>query len=362
MARDYYEVLGVSKNASSEEIKRAYRKLAVKYHPDKEGGDEVKFKEISQAYETLKSPDKRQQYDQFGHNAYQSAQSTGGGGYGPFQGGFGGGQQFDIDLDDLGDIFGSFFGGGGRRSRSARTQKGRDVETSVAIDFKESIFGVEKTINLDLEDICPTCEGKMAEPGSSMKTCDNCNGSGQVVQVQNTILGSIQHRSICSKCHGLGEIPEKACSNCGGKGTKRAKQDIKIKVPAGINDGATLRVSGRGEAIAKGPKGDLYVHVNVRPSREFSRRGHDILSNATINIVEAALGTEIDVNTVDGKTKMKIPSGTQSGQVFKLSGRGVPRGGSISSRGDHLVNVTVAVPKRLSRKQKNLLEDLGETL
>ncbi len=360
MARDYYDILGVGKTASADEIRKAYRKLAVKYHPDKEGGDEEKFKEISQAYETLKDTTKRQQYDQFGHNAYQSAQSTGGGaGYGPFQGGFGGSQQFDIDLDDIGDIFGSFFGGGGRRSQRARPRRGRDVETRISLDFKESVFGVEKTISLDLEDTCSRCDGKMAEPGSDVKSCNNCGGSGQVVQIQNTILGSIQHASTCSNCHGIGKVPEKACSECGGKGVLRSKQNIKIKVPVGINDGATLRVAGKGEAIAGGDKGDLYVHVNVQPSKEFSRRGHDILSKATINMVDAALGTQIDVNTVDGKTKMKIPTGTQSGQVFKLSDKGIPRG---NSRGDHLVEVKVEVPKRLNRKQKKLLEELGETL
>ncbi len=362
MAKDYYEILGVDKNASDEEIRKAYRKKAVQYHPDKQGGDEEKFKEASEAYETLKDSQKRQQYDQFGHSAYQSAQKTGGAGRGPFQGY--GGQQFDVDFGDidLGDIFGSFFGGGGRSSRArSRTPRGRDVEARVSLSFKEAVFGTEKTIELNLEDTCEHCDGKMAEPGSDLKTCSTCGGQGQVVQTQNTILGAIQHASVCPDCHGKGKKPEKACSECGGKGTKRSKQNIKVKIPGGVDDGMTLRLRGRGEAVGGGEKGDLFVRVSVKKDKKFERHGRNILSSRSINMVDAALGTEVSVDTVDGKKKIKIPSGTQSGKVFRVSGSGVPYGDG-KSRGDHLVKVDVEIPKRLSRKQKKILEELRKEL
>lgn len=366
MAKDYYEALGVSRDATQDEIKKAYRKLAVQYHPDKEGGDEQKFKEISEAYEVLGDPEKRQSYDRFGHEAYQSAQSAGGAGADPFQGfgGFGGGQQFEFDLGDLdlGDIFGSFFGGGGgQRTRRQQPQRGRDVEARVTIDFEEAVFGTEKTVSLDLEDTCSRCEGSMAEPGSDTKTCDTCGGQGQVVQAQRTMLGTIQHATVCPDCHGRGSVPEKPCSECGGTGTKRSKHKINVKIPAGINDGSAIRLRGRGEAPSGGgpnaAKGDLYVHVSINPSKQFERHGKDIVSEVTIDMVDAALGTEINVPTVDGKKKLKIPAGTQHGQTFRISGSGVPHGRG-DTRGDHLVTVNISIPKKVSGKQKELLQEL----
>lgn len=367
MAHDYYEALGVGRDASPEDIKKAYRKLAVKYHPDKEGGDEQKFKEISEAYEVLSDPEKRQSYDRFGHEAYQSAQGASGGGRDPFQGfgGFGGGQQFEFDLGDLdlGDIFGSFFGGGAgaQRSRRQQTQRGRDVESRITIDFEEAVFGTEKTITLDLEDFCPRCEGSMAEPGASTNTCETCGGQGQVVQSQRTMLGTIQQAATCPTCHGSGSIPEKSCTECGGRGTKRSKHQINVKIPAGISDGSTIRLRERGEAppggSTRGQKGDLYVHVSVRSSKQFTRRGSDITSNITIDMLDAALGTEVDVETVDGKKTIKIPAGTQHGQTFRISGSGVPHGRG-DTRGDHVVTVNVSVPKKLSNKQKETLEEV----
>lgn len=359
--RDYYEILGVEKGATAEEIKRAYRKQAVKYHPDKEGGDEEKFKEAAEAYEVLKDEQKRAAYDRFGHAGAQGFNGAGGAGYGPFQG-FGG-QGFEVDFGDLdiGDIFGSFFGGG-RTSGRTQARRGRDVETRLTLDFKEAVFGVEKTVELDLEDTCEHCKGQMAEPGSKLKTCDTCKGQGQVVQVQNTILGSIQRAATCSTCHGSGQVPEKPCTECGGRGTKRAKRKIKVRIPSGVDDGTTIRLRERGEALPHSggaAKGDLYVHLSVRKSREFERQGHNIASSAEIDMVEAALGTTIKVKTVDGESTMKIPAGTQSNQVFKLSGKGVPyRDGSV--RGDHLVTVTVNIPKKLTAKQKELLEKFAE--
>lgn len=358
--QDYYDILGISKSASADEIKKAFRKLAVKYHPDKEGGDEVKFKEVNEAYEVLKDQQKRQRYDQFGHAGVGG--SSGGGGS-PFDGfdfsGFGGagGQNVHFDFGDggLGDIFGQFFGGGSGSGRAARSKRGSDVETSITLDFKEAIFGVEKNLTLDMLDECSHCHGERAEPGYGMKTCDTCKGSGQIPRVMNTMFGQIQQSVICQTCEGRGRIPEKACSVCKGAGTERRKQTIKLKVPAGISDGATIRLRERGEAVAGGAKGDLYVHIRVKAHKKFTREGDIVLSEESISMVDAALGVEIDVETVDGSVRMKIPAGTQNGTDFKLSGHGVPHSGR-DSRGPHIVSIVVQTPVKLSKKQKELLE------
>lgn len=357
--RDYYEVLGVGKNASADEIKKSFRRLAVQYHPDKEGGDEAKFKEINEAYEVLKDDKKRQRYDQFGHAGVGGAS----GGGNPFEGfsGFGGqGQNINFDFGDLGlgDIFGSFFGGG--QSRSQRQARGRDVETNLEITFEQAVFGTQVDLNLNLDDECEHCKGTTVEPGHELKTCDRCKGSGQVTSVTQTIFGNIQQAAICPTCHGKGKIPEKVCSLCQGKGTQRKKQEIGLKIPAGIDDGATIRLRERGEAIANGPKGDLYVNVRVKPHKKFTREGDIILSEESIDMVDAALGTEINVQTVDGPIKMKIPAGTQSGTDFKLSSHGVPHMKS-ESRGPHIVTVSVDIPTRLSKKQQELLQEFKQS-
>ena len=351
--RDYYEILGVGKEASADEIKKAFRKAAVKYHPDKEGGDEAKFKEASEAYEVLKDQQKRQRYDQFGHAGVGSD----GGGGNPFEGFGGNGQGFEFNFGDggLGDIFGSFFGGG-QAERGPR--RGRDVETTIELTFEEAIFGAERKITVNLDDECEHCHGSTVEPGHEMKTCDTCKGAGQQTRVMNTMFGAIQQQVVCETCRGRGKVPEKVCSVCGGKGTERKKQDIVINVPAGVDDGATIRLRERGEAIADGPKGDLYVNLRVKPHKNFTREGDLILSDERIGMVDAALGTEIDVETVDGTVRMKIPAGTQSGTDFKLSNHGVPhvRG---SGRGAHIVRVVVDTPTKLSKKQKELLQEFG---
>jgi molecular chaperone DnaJ len=296
MKRDYYEILGVEKSATADEIKRAYRKLAVKYHPDKAGGDEAKFKEASEAYETLSDSTKRAAYDQFGHAGAQ----FGGGGGNPF----GGGGGFDFDFSGAG--------------------------------------------------LCQTCHGSGAKPGTGTKTCQTCNGRGQVVQVQRTILGNIQQASVCPDCHGRGQIPETKCEVCRGTGVQHRRQEITIKIPAGIENGSTIRVSGQGAATRNsGVKGDLYVHIRVKADARWQRDGAHIISKTDIGMVEAALGTEVPVETVDGEVKLKIPAGTQSGRIFRLSGKGVPARGR---RGDHLVEVTVHIPEKLTAKQKHLLE------
>ncbi|MDB5167145.1 MAG: Chaperone protein DnaJ [Candidatus Saccharibacteria bacterium] len=353
--RDYYEVLGITKGASADEIKKAYRKAAVKYHPDKEGGDEAKFKEVSEAYEVLKDSQKRQRYDQFGHAGVGGA-SSGSGGYGgggnPFEG-FNA-QNFDFG-EGLGDIFGQFFGGGGQRRQAP--QRGRDVEVSIQLTFEEAIFGVEEKIELEMDDECEHCHGTTVEPGYEMKTCPTCKGAGQVNRVMNTIFGQIQQNVVCETCSGRGKVPEKVCTVCHGKGTQRRKRTINLKVPAGIDDGATIRVTGNGEAIGNGQKGDLYVNVRVKAHKHFTREGDIILSEAHISMIDAALGTEIDVDTVDGDIRMKIPSGTQSGTDFKLSNHGVPHVNNDKQRGPHIVSVIVDTPTKLSKKQKQLLED-----
>lgn len=355
--RDYYEVLGINKSASADEIKKAFRKAAIAHHPDKEGGDETKFKEVNEAYEVLKDQSKRQRYDQFGHAGVGGAS----GGGNPF-GGFGGqGQNVNFDFGDMGfgDIFESFFGGGGG-SRSRQPNRGRDVETSIDISFEDSVFGTEVDLKLDLEDECEHCNGKTVEPGYEMKSCDECGGSGQVTRVMRTVFGNIQQATVCTKCKGAGKIPEKECTVCRGKGTKRKTQKIGLKVPAGIDDGATIRLREHGEAIANGPKGDLYVNVRVKPHKKFTREGDLILSEETIGMVDAALGTEIDVDTVDGLIKMKVPAGTQSGVDFKLSGHGVTHL-KRETRGAHIVTIRVETPTKLSKQQIELLEQFKQT-
>lgn len=357
--RDYYEVLGVGKTASADEIKKAFRKAAVKHHPDKEGGDEAKFKEINEAYEILKDQQKRQRYDQFGHAGVGGA-SGGGDPFGGF-GGFGGqGQNVHFDFGDggLGDIFGQFFGGGPGGGSQQGPRRGRDVETNINLTFEEAIFGVEHVVNLTMDAECSHCKGTTVEPGHDMKTCETCKGSGQTVRLMNTIFGQIQQAVICTTCRGRGKVPEKVCTVCSGKGTERKDQKITIKIPAGIEDGSTIRLRERGEAIGDGTRGDLYVNIRVKAHKRFTREGDLILSQEHIGMVDAALGTEISVVTVDGKVTMKVPAGTQSGTDFKLSGHGVPhmRG---DKRGAHIVQIIVDTPTKLSKKQKELLQDFG---
>jgi molecular chaperone DnaJ len=354
--RDYYEVLGISKSASPDEIKKAFRKLAIKHHPDKDGGDEAKFKEINEAYEVLKDESKRQRYDQFGHAGVGGGAAGGGSPFEGFQGFNGQGFEFNFGDGGLGDIFNSFFGGGSTSQRGPR--RGRDVETTLELNFEEAIFGTEKAIHVTLDDECTHCKGTTVEPGYDMKTCPTCHGAGQQTRVMNTMFGAIQQQVTCETCHGRGKVPEKTCTVCHGKGTERKRQEITIKVPAGVDDGATIRLRERGEAIADGAKGDLYVNLRVKPHKKFTREGDLILSDEHIGIVEAALGTAIEVETVDGVVTMKIPAGTQSGTDFKLSNHGVPhvRG---TGRGAHIVRVIVDIPTKLSKKQRELLEQFG---
>lgn len=357
--RDYYEVLGVSKSASADELKKAYRRLAVQHHPDKEGGSEDKFKELNEAYDVLKDSQKRQRYDQFGHAGVGGAAGSGQAGGNPFEGfgGFGG-QSANFDFGGgFGDIFDQFFGGGGN-SRQRGPKRGRDVEVQLQLTFTEAIFGLEHDLSLDLDDKCQHCKGTTVEPGHDMKTCPTCHGAGQQTRVMNTMFGAIQQTVPCETCHGAGKIPEKVCTVCHGTGTERRKQTIKVKIPAGIDDGATIRLEGRGEAIGGGEKGDLYIHIRVKADKTFTREGDIILSEQHVSMIDAALGTEIEVETVDGSVRMKVPAGTQSGTDFKLSNHGVPHLRNEDKRGPHIVSIIVDTPTKLNRKQKDLLEQL----
>ncbi len=352
--RDYYEVLGVAKSASADEIKRAYRKQAMQHHPDKHGGDDTKFKELGEAYDVLKDPQKKAQYDQYGHSGPFGPGGNGGGGGGAQ--GFGG---FDFNGAgfDMGDILSQFmgggFGGGGQRER-----RGRDIEVGIDLTFQEAVFGIERELAFELQDECDRCHGKGAEPGTRLKTCPTCQGSGQVASVQQTILGSIRQTRPCNTCHGIGEIPEKPCTKCNGRGVIRHTKKITAKIPAGVDQGNTIRMTGQGEAVQGGHRGDLYIHIRVRRDKRFNREGQNIISEATISMVQAALGTEVQIETVDGNVKLKIPAGTQSGKIFKLSERGVPHT-SGRGRGDHLIEVTVEIPTKLTSHQKQLLEQFA---
>lgn len=349
---DYYQILGVGKNASPDEIKKAFRRQAVKNHPD-QGGDEAKFKQINEAYEVLSNPDKKQRYDQFGKAG------LGGRGQAPPGGGFTNQQGFEFefgDLGDFGDLFGNLFGGGGRRRSRSRA---RSLEMSLEIDFMEAIFGVEKTVELELDDQCPICLGRRAKPGSEVKDCSTCNGQGEVIQtIQVPLMGRVNQRVVCSVCAGSGDLISQPCENCKGRGVSAQKKKIKIDIPAGVEDGMVIRLAGQGETDAKGHSQDLLVQLRVKPDKHFTREGDLILSAQAIDMAEAALGTELSVDTVDGPISIRIPPGTQSGTDFKLAGHGAPRING-RGRGDHIVNLTVLTPTRLSKKQRQLLEDLA---
>jgi len=360
--KDYYQTLGVLKIASEEEIKKAYRKLAHQYHPDKPGGDAAKFKEINEAYQVLKDKDKRQQYDQFGEafgsgNAYQGDSGFSGFDFSNFSRGFNQGANFDFDL---GDLMGDFFNRGSSSRQRAYQQAGQDIEMVMDLDFKEAIFGAEKNIKIYKNVVCPRCNGNCAEPGTKIKECANCKGTGEMRVKRQTILGSFTQVSACSDCQGKGKAPEKKCSECKGNGITRQYQTIKVKIPAGIQDNQTLTLENQGEAgIRGGQSGDLYLHIRVKHHSVFARRGNDILSEQNITFSQAALGSEIVTETVDGKIKVKVPKATQSGTIIKLENKGVPylQG---SGRGSHLLKIQVATPKRLSHKMRTLFQEMAQ--
>lgn len=353
-SKDYYASLGLEKGASDDEIKRAFRKLAIKYHPDKNQGNkeaEEKFKEINEAYQVLSDPEKKARYDQFGTADFD------GSGFGA--GGFGG---FDFsDMGGFGDIFESFFGGGGSSSRRRNgPTRGADIEYTLNLTFEEAIFGTEKEITITKSENCEDCSGTGAKAGSTPKTCDQCGGSGQVRVQRQTPLGSFVSTSSCDRCGGKGTIVDNPCQTCSGKGKVRKRRVISVKVPAGVDTGNIIPLRGQGEHGSNGgPAGDLYVRINVSSSKQFERRGNDIYIDTHISMAKAALGVEIVVPTVDGDVKYTIPEGTQSGTLFRLKGKGVPRV-NATGRGDQYVRVIVDIPKNLNDKQKDALKAFME--
>lgn len=366
MAKDYYDILGVSKNSSQAELKKAYYKLAHKYHPHKGGSsaDESKMKEVNAAYQTLGNEDKRKQYDQFGpafQGTGQGADQSGFGGFGNVndfaeafrnQSGATQGATFNFDI---GDIFGDLFGTGQARNRTGVRTQGRDIEATISVNFEEAVFGTEKGLKITKDVVCTRCKGEGAEPGTKISTCSTCKGTGQVIQ---NIGFGIGFSGVCPECEGQGKTADKKCTKCHGQGVNKDTQEIKVKIPAGIDNDQTIRLPNKGQAGAKGaPAGDLYLHVRILPDFRFERQGFDLKSRAEISFSQAALGDKIEIETIDGKVKLKIPEGTQSGKVFLIKGKGVPhlqgRG-----RGDQLVEVIVKTPAGLSRKQKDLLRDL----
>ncbi len=363
MSKDYYKILGVDRNASQDEIKKAFRKLAHQYHPDKTGGDEQKFKEVNEAYQVLGDAKKRQQYDQYG-SAFEYAKGQGGfHGFDGFRDFSGFSNGFNVNMDDLGDIFGGFsdifgFGGAGTRTKT-RARKGRDIQAEIVLEFNEAVFGAEKEIQLKKTLVCDRCKGEGAEPGTPIETCKTCGGKGQVASIQRTIFGSMQVNMTCSDCEGTGKKAAAKCSKCYGQGVVQEIAKINIKIPAGINDQESIRFAEQSKAGKKGgPAGDLYLMVRVKEHPKFKRQNFDIHSDAYITISQAVLGGKIDVETLDGIVSLKIPEGTESGKVFILKGKGVPRLQGYG-RGDHLVMVKIKIPKNLNRTQKERLRELG---
>ncbi len=367
MAENYYDILGVGKGASDDEIKKAYRRAAHQHHPDKSGGDEAKFKKVNEAYQVLSDKSKRAQYDQFGQtfNGGQGGPAGGGQGFGGFDFSgfdFGGASSAGGNFEgvDFEDIFSNIFGGGGssRSTRSRQSGRGQDIQVDLEITFAEMVEGVRKKVRLYKNAACEHCKGTGGEPGASVKTCPTCKGSGQVQKITRSFLGSFSQVSVCPECEGRGQIYENKCLVCRGDGRVKKEEDIEIAVPAGIESGQTISLRGAGEAGAHGATaGDLYILVRVATHRKFTRHSLDILSQEEISFSLAALGGEIEIETIEGNLILKIPAGTQSGETFRIKGKGVPdlhgRG-----RGNHLVKIIVRVPRRLSRDQKRLLEEL----
>ena len=351
MAKDYYKILGIDKNASADDVKKAFKKAAMQHHPDRPGGNEAKFKEINEAHQVLGDAEKRKRYDQFGSDFEQQG---GGGGFSSAGG-------FDFnDLGDMGDIFGSFFGGG--RGQSRGPARGRDIQVDVEIDFKEAAFGVEREMSLRKQSKCDVCSGTGGEPGSKMETCSICKGQGQVTQVQRTFLGAVQTVVACSDCHGRGEKPSKKCKHCGGDGILSKTSNIKVKIPAGIDNGQSIRLEGYGEAAPHGGgSGSLYVRVHVKPLKGFEREGYDVYTQAEINFPQAVLGDHIEVETLDGVLKLAVPEGTESGQLIRIKGKGIQHL-ERNARGDQYVKIKIIVPKKLSKETKKKLEELKKEL
>ena len=358
--RDYYEVLGVSKGASEDEIKKAYKKLARKYHPDMNPGDkeaEEKFKEVNEANEVLSDPEKKARYDQFGFAGVDPSYGAGAGG-----GAYGGAGGFDFG--DLGDIFGSFFGGGfgGQRRNPNAPQRGESIRLSVTISFEEAAFGCEKEVSVDRYETCAVCHGSGCADGTSPEVCPDCHGSGQVQVRRQTPMGVFATTSPCGRCGGKGRIIKTPCTACRGSGLERKRRTIQAKIPAGIDNGQTISIRGQGHAGKNGgPSGDLLITITVRPHELFRREGTSVLCEAPITFAQAVLGAELEIPTIDGKVKYDLPEGTQSGTTFRLKGKGIPELNG-RGRGDQYVTVYIETPRNLNREQKEALKKFAESV
>lgn len=356
MTKDYYQVLGVDKGASKDDIKKAFYKLASKYHPDKKGGDEVKFKEINEAYQVLSDDKKRKEYDTYGHT-FNGQGGMGGGGFGGFDASDFSNIQFDFG--DLGDMFGDMFGGanpfgGGRQKR------GRDISLELDVPFTEAIFGTERNVLLSKINTCKTCSGSGAKVGTKKKTCTVCNGQGKIHDVRKTFMGSFQTIRSCETCRGTGQVPEERCHECKGAGVVNSREEVHIKIPAGIANGEMIRMSQMGEAIAGGISGDLYVKVNVTPHKTWKREGNDLVITHEIKLTDALLGVRHTIDGLDGKIEVDFPAGVSFGEVLRIKGRGVPYIHEKNKRGDVLIKLSIAMPKKVSKKAMSHIEGLRE--
>lgn len=358
MSKDYYETLGVNKGASKDEIKKAFYKLAHKYHPDKKGGNETRFKEVNEAYQTLSDDTKRSKYDQFGSQYENMGGGYGAGQQGGFEGfDFSGATGFgnsgaEFDFGNLNDIFSDFFGGGGRRE----ARRGRDISTEMQISFSDSIFGIERKILITKTSHCLTCKGSGAKTGSGMITCKHCNGQGKIHETKRSFLGNISSTKVCEVCYGAGEVPKESCDKCKGKGVLRREEEISIAIPAGIRDGEMIRMTGMGEAIPKGTAGDLYIKINVVPHSVFKRDGQDLTMNLNLKLSDALLGTKYPIETLDGQIEVTIPEGVSINEILRVRGKGVPT--PKGKRGDLLIKLNIKLPSKVSRKSRELIEEL----
>jgi molecular chaperone DnaJ len=347
--KDYYQVLGIDKHASEDDIKKAFRKLAQKYHPDKKGGDEAKFKEVSEAYAILSDQKKRAEYDAYGRTF--AGGGPAGGGFGGFDfsnfQGFGNGQGFEFDL---GDIFGDAFGGG------ARQERGRDISIDIELPFSDSIFGVERRVLITKMAECTACDGSGAKKGTKMSRCAACNGKGDIRESRSTIFGTITTQRACPTCRGKGEVPEQPCDICRGAGVARRDEEIRIAIPAGVSDGEMIRMPGKGEAAQGGATGDLYVKLHVRADARFAREGVNLATILTIKLTDALLGAEYRVHTLDGDEVITIPAGISHGETIRIRGKGVPHG--RGTRGDLLVRIAIELPKKLSKNARRIIDEL----
>ncbi len=348
MKRDYYEILGLGRDCTDEDIKKSFRKLAFAYHPDHnhQDGATDKFKEINEAYEVLSDPDKRAAYDRFGHGSDQAFYGRG------FEG---------VDFGGFGEIFDAFFGGATAANRRA-PQRGADMHSRAAITFEEAAFGCKKEINISRTEFCSLCQGTGTKPGGRPARCSNCNGTGQVSRLQQNIFGRFISTAVCGKCHGEGEIITEPCPQCRGTGREKRHRSISVNIPAGVDNDNQIRLSGEGHVgMRGGPAGDFYIDISVSPHELFRRDGDDISYELKINFAQAALGAEVEIPTLEGKTKLKLPAGTQTGKIFTLKGKGIPHIHS-GGRGDQVIAVVVATPDSLSKKQRQLFEELADTL